>query len=187
MKSAPQNNMSSNGRELAKEQPSLNRLQGWQSQKIGVLNPFICGTICWLHSVGNGYTKSTENCGVARHRNQIKPDALKVTNAPKCESQADVHGQLEGSLIYGAFMENVTLPSLWNIDDNGPASSLWPGEPASKTEDKPRKTETAKVKKKKMQKQELYYQCMCMDLWKVERTLHRSIFLLLLQYWKWRK
>lgn len=57
---------------------------------------------------------------MARHRNQIKPDALKVTNAPNCESQADVHGQLEGSLIYGAFKENVTLPSLWNIEDNGP-------------------------------------------------------------------
>lgn len=61
------------------------------------LNPFICGTICWPHSVGNGYTKSAENCRVARHRNQIKPDALKVTNAPKCESQADVHERgLEG-------------------------------------------------------------------------------------------
>lgn len=57
---------------------------------------------------------------MARHRNQIKPDALKVTNAPNCESQADVHGQLEGSLIYGAFKENVTLSSLWNIEDNGP-------------------------------------------------------------------
>lgn len=57
---------------------------------------------------------------MARHRNQIKPDALKVTNAPNCESQADVHGRLEGSLIYGAFKENVTLSSLWNIEDNGP-------------------------------------------------------------------
>lgn len=103
-------------------QASPHRLQGWQRQKIRVLKPFICGTICWLHSVGNGYTKSTENCGVARHRNQIKPDALKVTNAPKCESQADVHGQLEGSLIYGAFKGDVTLPSLWNIGDNGPCS-----------------------------------------------------------------
>lgn len=54
---------------------------------------------------------------MARHRNQIKPDALKVTNAPKCESQADVHERLGGSLISGAFKENVTLPSLWNIID----------------------------------------------------------------------
>lgn len=56
---------------------------------------------------------------MARRRNQIKPDALKVTNAPKCESQADVHGRLGGTLISGAFKENVTLPSLWNITDNG--------------------------------------------------------------------
>lgn len=56
---------------------------------------------------------------MARHRNQIKPDALKVTNAPQCESQADVHGKLEGSLIYGVLVENVTLPSLWNTEDNG--------------------------------------------------------------------
>ncbi len=101
------------------KQASSNRLQCWESHPENrSLNPFICGTICWPHSVGNGYTKSTENCRVARHRNQIKPDALKVTNAPKCESQADVHGRLGGSLISGAFKENVTLPSLWNIRDN---------------------------------------------------------------------
>lgn len=55
---------------------------------------------------------------MARHRNQIKPDALKVTNAPKCESQTDVHERLGGSLISEPFKENVTLPSLWNIIDN---------------------------------------------------------------------
>lgn len=56
---------------------------------------------------------------MARHRNQIKPDALKVTNAPKCESQADGHERLGESLTSGAFKENVTLPSLWNIIHNG--------------------------------------------------------------------
>lgn len=55
---------------------------------------------------------------MARHRNQIKPDALRVTNAPKCESQTDAHKRLRVSLISGAFKENVTLPSLWNIIDN---------------------------------------------------------------------
>lgn len=55
---------------------------------------------------------------MARHRNQIKPDALKVTNAAKCESQADVHERLGSCLISGAFKENVTLPSLLNIIDN---------------------------------------------------------------------
>lgn len=60
------------------------------------LNPFICGTICWLHPVGNGFTKSTENCRVAKLRNQIKPDAHKVTNALKCEPQADVQKRLTG-------------------------------------------------------------------------------------------
>lgn len=101
------------------KQASSNRLPCWESHPENrSLNPFICGTICWPHSVGNGYTKSTENCRVARHRNQIKPDALKMTNAPKCESQADVHERLGGSLISGAFKENVTLPSLQNIVDN---------------------------------------------------------------------
>lgn len=77
------------------KQASSNRLRCRESHPENrSLNPFICGTICWPHSVGNGYTKSTENCRVARHRNQIKPDALKVTNAPKCESQADVHERL---------------------------------------------------------------------------------------------
>lgn len=52
-----------------------------------------------------------------RHRNQINPDALKVTNAPKCESQADARERPGGSLISGAFKENVTLSSLWNITD----------------------------------------------------------------------
>lgn len=107
------------GRTGTRKQASSNRLQCWESHPENrSLNPFICGTICWPHSVGNGYTKSTENCRVARHRNQIKPDALKVTNAPKCESQADVHEWLSVRLISGAFRENVTLPSLWNIIDN---------------------------------------------------------------------
>lgn len=108
------------GKNWQKKKNSTNRLQGWESHPENrSLNPFICGTICWPQSVSNGYTKSAENCRVARHRNQIKPDALKVTNAPKCESQADGHERLGESLTSGAFKENVTLPSLWNIIHNG--------------------------------------------------------------------
>lgn len=73
------------------------------------LKPFICRTICWLHSAGGSYAKSPENCRVAKHRNQIKPDALKMTNAAKCDWKADMHQWLRGKLISGAFKVTSTF------------------------------------------------------------------------------